>query len=96
MSFETEMEFYGAIYKAIVEWDWIDDEIDIQSVSITRGIKHYYNAQGEYKPRIEIIKLDMISMMDDEQMGAIISEIRDAEQAKAEEEMTPRWRRVAA
>lgn len=95
MSFETEMEFYGALYNAIVEWDWIDDEIDIQSVSMTRKIKHYYTSQGEYKPHIEIIKLDMISMMDDEQMDAIANEIRADELAKAEDERKERWHLVA-
>lgn len=95
MPYEIEMELYGAIYKALVEWDWIDDEIDIQSVSMTRGIKHYYTAQGEYSPHIEIIKLEIYSMLDDEQLGAIANEIRADELAKAEDERKERWRLVA-
>jgi phage baseplate assembly protein W len=63
----------------------LDKRLLISSVALCRKVKEFYNAAGDYEPRVTLIFLDITPLLDETQCSALAGEIMaEAMRRKAE------------
>ena len=75
---ETELEFGGELRLATVEYCRDDDAIEITKVVLRRAEQRYYNAHGDYHPRIERHVVTVTNLLSKAQIKALAMEITEA------------------
>ena len=80
----TKIELCGEEYAAVVLFE-SDESPWISSVTLCRSVKEFYNANGEFKPRVKLVSLDITPLLNSTQFSALTDEIMAEE--KAEEGM---------
>ena len=54
----TKIELCGEEYAAVVLFE-SDESPWISSVTLCRSVKEFYNATGEFKPMVNLVRLDI-------------------------------------
>lgn len=75
---ETELEFAGELRLATVEYHRDDDAIEITKVVMRRAEQLYYNARGDYHPRIERHVVTVTNLLSKAQIKAIAAVITES------------------
>ena len=92
----TQIELCGEEYAARVLFEW-DKSPLISSVALCRKVKEFYNAAGDYEPRVTLIFLAITPLLDETPCSALAGEIMaEATRRKAEATAeSQEWARAA-
>lgn len=76
MEFRTEIEFFGEDREVVVEWDAVDGECVVRSVTVALIVENQWTPQGKWKQWTERYELDVKSILSDEQIFILARRIK--------------------